>query len=337
MCPLVSIVIPVYNVEKYLDRCVQSVINQTYKNLEIILVDDGSTDASPEICDGWVEKDNRISVIHKRNEGAGMARNVGIAQASGKYILFFDSDDFVDLQAVEKCVKIAEEHTCDVVLYGRGDAYSDGKVVEKDIRIEKEIFEHDEIKEELLPGLFTYKLGYGVSACDKMYKLDIIRKFNCRFPEEKGLTSEDACFNLEFLPHASRAGAMKDNLYFYYKREQSFSRTFRADRQEKNDAFFRKALGYVKDKNLPPKVETYITARYHIYTLSAMKQLVSSDLPKRERRARLKEILRSSVVRASLGTDVLRVHKKSLRIFYTLLKFRCYPLCKALLWLKNKN
>ena len=90
MEPLVSVVIPIYNVEKYLDRCVSSVVNQTYRNLEIILVDDGSPDNCPAMCDAWAERDSRIRVIHKKNNGQGMARNSGMDIATGKYIFFFD-------------------------------------------------------------------------------------------------------------------------------------------------------------------------------------------------------------------------------------------------------
>ena len=99
---LISVVIPVYNVEKYLKRCVESVVNQTYKNLEIILVDDGSPDECPQICDKLSKEDERIKVIHKSNQGLGMARNTGIENATGKYICFFDSDDYVELTTIEK-------------------------------------------------------------------------------------------------------------------------------------------------------------------------------------------------------------------------------------------
>ena len=93
---LISIIVPVYKVEKYIDRCVESIINQTYKNIEIILVDDGSPDNCPKICDEWAKKDKRIRVIHKENRGVSSARNVGIDVAKGKYIGFVDSDDYIE-------------------------------------------------------------------------------------------------------------------------------------------------------------------------------------------------------------------------------------------------
>lgn len=101
MNELISLIIPVFNVEKYLDKCVETIVNQTYSNLEIILVDDGSTDSSGEKCDYWKKKDNRIIVIHKKNGGLSSARNAGIEIATGKYISFIDSDDFIDLKMIE--------------------------------------------------------------------------------------------------------------------------------------------------------------------------------------------------------------------------------------------
>ena len=95
----ISVIVPVYKVEKYLDRCIESIVNQTYKALEIILVDDGSPDNCPEMCDNWAKKDNRITVIHKENGGVSSARNAGIGIATGKYIHFVDSDDWLELNA----------------------------------------------------------------------------------------------------------------------------------------------------------------------------------------------------------------------------------------------
>lgn len=101
--PLLSVIIPVYNTEKYLERCISSVVTQSYKNLEIFLVDDGSTDRSSEICDNWAERDSRIHVCHKINEGPGAARNIGIKMSEGGYITFIDSDDWIEPDMYEKC------------------------------------------------------------------------------------------------------------------------------------------------------------------------------------------------------------------------------------------
>lgn len=115
--PLVSVIIPVYNVEEYLRKCVDSVLNQTYKNLEIILVDDGSTDSSGKICDEYVEKDERISAVHQKNGGLSVARNSGLSEAEGKYVYFLDSDDYITDNALETLVEIAEKDNSDIVFF----------------------------------------------------------------------------------------------------------------------------------------------------------------------------------------------------------------------------
>lgn len=337
MGALVTVIIPVYNVEKYLDRCVQSVVDQTYKNLEIILVDDGSPDNCPAICDEWAKKDSRISVVHKKNAGLGMARNTGIDNATGKYIFFFDSDDYVDTSIVEKCVLSAEKYNSEAVIYGRSEVYDDGRIIAKSLKAPKEFFDSQEVVNEVLPSMYTYDMGFGVSAWGKMFSLDIFRKYNLRFVSEREIISEDAYFALEFFSRVSAVSIVNESLYFYYKRGDSLSRVFRADRHEKNDIFYQKSMDYINAEKLPRKVVTHFTARYHMYVLSAMKQLLLSDLPKKEKRARLKEMFRGETLRSSLNSDILRVHTKTLRLFFTLLKFKLYPCCKVLLSVKNKT
>ena len=112
--PKISVIVPVYKVEKYLDRCVESIVNQTYKNLEIILVDDGSPDNCPAICDAWANKDERIKVIHKENGGVSSARNRGIDAATGDYIGFVDSDDWIEPDMYELLADNAKKYDADI-------------------------------------------------------------------------------------------------------------------------------------------------------------------------------------------------------------------------------
>ena len=124
--PLVSVIIPVYNVEKYLEECVNSVINQTYKNIEVILVDDGSTDSSGDICDEYVMFDSRISVLHKANGGLSSARNAGMKKASGEWIYFLDSDDFLELDMLSHLVNLATRKQADIVFFDACSFTDDG-------------------------------------------------------------------------------------------------------------------------------------------------------------------------------------------------------------------
>ena len=116
MREVVSIIIPVYNVEKYLEKCINSVLEQTFKDIKIILVDDGSTDKSPDICDKYSKKDERVCVIHKKNQGVSEARNTGINNANGKYVIFIDSDDCIDKDLVDKYIQLMERKKADFLV-----------------------------------------------------------------------------------------------------------------------------------------------------------------------------------------------------------------------------
>ena len=149
---LISVIIPVYNVEKYLRRCIDSVINQTYKNLEIIIVDDGSTDNSSNICDEYTNKDSRVKVVHKENGGLSSARNVGIELAKGDLIAFVDSDDYIELEMYEKLKENMDKYDSDIAIcqYYNSFKYSIKRqigVEEEKIYEGKDMFFHmDEIK-----------------------------------------------------------------------------------------------------------------------------------------------------------------------------------------------
>ena len=125
----VSVIIPIYNVEKYLEKCLNTIINQTYKNLEIILIDDGSTDKSSTICDEYCEKDKRIKVIHKNNEGVSSARNKGIELSKGKYIVFIDPDDYVTDEHVEVLYDCIISNNVDLVISNLIDINEDGIIL----------------------------------------------------------------------------------------------------------------------------------------------------------------------------------------------------------------
>lgn len=336
MEPLVSVVLPIFNVEKYLDRCIESVVGQTYKNLEIILVDDGSTDSCPQKCDEWAIKDSRIRVVHKTNAGLGMARNTGIDSATGRYIFFFDSDDYVDLTIVEKCVKNALENRSDVVAFGRNDVYDDGRISPYSIKSSKTVFKDDEIVNTVLPGMFTYSMGFGVSAWGKMYDLDTLKRLNKRFVSEREIISEDAYFAVDFYPDVKVVSLICEDLYFYCKRDNSLSRVYNPDRQRKNDIFYLKTVELAESKNLGENIKEYIAVRYQMYMLSAMKQLCVSDIDKKQKNIELKKVFKSDILRSTLKKEIISHHSLSMKVFLVCLKYKFYALCIFLLTAKVK-
>ena len=334
MSAKVSIVVPIFNVELYLNRCIESIVKQTYSNIEIILVDDGSTDQCSVICDSWEKKDDRIRVIHKENAGLGMARNSGLEIATGKYIFFIDSDDYVDLNIVEKCVASAQKNNADAVLYGRYDVYDDGNIVINNVKGDIECFLSDSIINELLPGMFTYDIGIGISAWGKMYNLETLKKLNIKFYSERELVSEDAYFALQFFSKISIVSVIYESLYYYCRRETSLSRSFRFDRQKQNNIFLEKALSFVKSEDLPVELEQHVIARYHMYTISSLKQIMCSMCSNQEKKYQLMQVYKDNILRKSINNEVLKYESISLRIFFGLLKFRMYNLCTLLLKIK---
>lgn len=333
--PLVSVVVPIYNVEKYLDRCITSVVNQTYKNIEIILVDDGSTDNCPVICDDWAKKDSRIKVIHKKNAGLGMARNTGIDNAQGEYIFFFDSDDYVDFSTAEKCVETITRENSDVVIYGRYDVYDDGRIEERKITVTVRCFDAESIKNELLPGMFTYDMGFGVSSCGKMFSTDVIKNNNLRFRRESEIISEDAFFALEFFSKINSAVVISDMFYYYCKRNNSLTRSFKKDRQKQNDIFLEKSLQFAEKSSLPNTVAIHIKARYLLYSLEAIKQIYASDLNAKEKKNEIYKIFKDPALISSLDKNVLSLESVFVKVFFTSVKHKFFFLSFLLLWLRS--
>ena len=282
--PLFSVVVPIYNVEAYLNRCVESLVNQTYTALEIILIDDGSPDRCGEICDEWAERDERIKVIHKQNGGLGMARNTGLDNAKGDFIFFVDSDDYLTPDAVEGCAAALAEYGFDTLLFGRYDAYPDGTVVEDCKHVIKRHYSGKEVLDELLPELFSCGEGYGVSACSKVFSNKIFTEHKVRFKSERKIVSEDTYFCIDYFSKAENVLVIPDRFYCYYKNENSLSRTYRDDRQKKNDDFLIQSLERIRELSLGDKLEAYLKSKYHIFSLAAMKHIMVSDLSRQDKK-----------------------------------------------------
>lgn len=187
--PKISVIIPVYKVEKYLKKCINSVIKQTYKDIEIILVDDGSPDACPEICDDFAKKDSRINVIHKQNGGLSSARNAGLDIAVGQYVYFLDSDDYIEPNTLEIMIKKMRDNSIDIVI-GGVKPFFEGKIKPNNFDNMVNYFSVFD-KQVILDANQILQLP--VIACEKLYKKSIIDEYNLRFDE--GLINEDEAFN----------------------------------------------------------------------------------------------------------------------------------------------
>lgn len=201
-----SVVVPVYNVEKYLSICIDSIINQSTKVYEVILVDDGSTDTSGTICDSYAEKYDYIKVIHKKNAGLGMARNTGLEKVTGDFVTFVDSDDYWDIDYVESIMAQIKETGCDTckTSFRRVDL-QENIIFEQ--AVSYDIYKNSDIKTKLLPRFIgsdiKEKDSIPMSSCCTIYSMDIINNNNLRFVSEREWISEDIIFNIDYYAKAN--------------------------------------------------------------------------------------------------------------------------------------
>ena len=217
--PKISVIVPVYKCEKYLVAGVDSILNQTFSDFEIILVDDGSPDNSGALCDEYAKKDSRIVVIHKKNGGLSSARNAGLDVAKGDYIAFIDSDDWVDKSFIETLLNAIESENADMsackFCRTKGDEAT-REYFNEDVKV---------ITEDKFFGVFTEN-SYAGYACNKLFKNTIIKNNNLRF-DETIFNGEDFPFTTEYVYYVSKIAYVEKDLYYYFFRETGIMNTIR--------------------------------------------------------------------------------------------------------------
>lgn len=213
MNELISIVVPVYNVEKYLNICMESILKQTYSNIEVILVDDGATDCSGQMCDHYAEQDERVKVIHQKNGGLSDARNNGITQARGKYITFIDSDDVVSSELVAYLYNILKENDVDIAICDPVHCYPNQKIV-----FEQETFNRVYDPEDAIAEML-YQKSFLVAAWGKLYRKEYFEEID--FPH--GMLFEDSAVMYKLFDKAQKIVYGNAKLYGYIHREGSIT------------------------------------------------------------------------------------------------------------------
>lgn len=224
MDSLVSVIIPVYNVEDYLDKCVESVITQTHRNIEVILVDDGSSDACPQKCDEWAGKDSRIMVIHKKNGGVSSARNTGLDYAKGAYITFVDSDDYIVSDAVESMLQRITQDQSDMVIARKVLVYPNGELVLQD---PSKVMDMVISKEVAFRMIGTQGKLFPASLYAKLYRSFVFK--GLRFLDLK--MGEDKCAVPYIVDQCSLISIMDKVVYYYYQRSTSTVHTMTRNKQ----------------------------------------------------------------------------------------------------------
>lgn len=252
---LITIVIPIYKVEKYLKKCVESIINQTYKHLEIILVDDGSPDNCPKMCDEYACKDYRIKVIHKENGGLSSARNAGIDIAKGKYITFVDSDDYVTKDYIEYMYTIIKQNNVKMSTCETKIIYDEKNILEKEKDDNIQILSNRDLFYNIL-----FDKRSDVSAYSKLYDIELFNEI--RYPN--GVVYEDTATTYKLIEKCDRIAVGSKECYYYFTRPGSISKV---------KGFNKNELDYIKNteemldylKNKYPNLEEAIN-RYDLYS-----------------------------------------------------------------------
>ncbi len=215
-----SVIVPVYNVEKYLPRCLDSLINQTLNEIEIICVNDGSTDKSLKVLERYAKNDSRIIIVNQKNKGMGFARNVGIDRARGKYIAFVDPDDWVEIDAYEQLYNECEKKNAQVLLFDYNIVSNKNKLNYSEAELFKEKFGYDLVatpyftKEDIKNFLFDVPVGV-----NKIYLREFFNKYNIKFPE--GYILEDSLFSFIVYYYAEKIHYINKSFYNYYQRSNS--------------------------------------------------------------------------------------------------------------------
>ena len=236
MKPILSVIIPVYNVKEYLDDCLRTIIAQTLQDIEIILVDDGSSDGSSEICDGFAAKDCRIKVVHQENQGAGMARNAGLEIATGEYVTFVDGDDCLDVTAFGYMIDVIKANDLDALRISYNKFKDGGNLTNSNSTSHVDIYTEKEDIRLIQMSLFSRPynksirdINLGGAPWGIVIKADIIKNNNIRFMSEREIISEDYIFNYECLNYINRIGKSYKTLYHYRITPNSITRSPKLD------------------------------------------------------------------------------------------------------------
>lgn len=323
----ISIVVPVYNVEKYLRQCVDSLLQQTVPAYEIVLVDDGSKDSSGEICDTYAANYPQVKVVHKQNAGLGMARNTGLDHVTGDYVVFVDSDDFCQKDMVERLLVIVKETGCDTCKTSFNRVDMEGNFLYPDA-VTPGRFEGDDVQQKLLPRMIgsapECRDSIPMSACCTMYSTEIINRHGLRFVSERQWISEDIIFNIAYYTQAKRV-VLSDYIGYNYRiNPHSLTTTYKPDRFEKCLALYHEQARLLKERGLYEVCRYRLIRQFFVYLRMCFAQLVpeASKLSKCEAITRIREICRNPQVQQMIREYPVSKLGLKQRVFVYLVKYR---------------
>ena len=323
--PKVSIIVPVYNVERYLRQCLDSLVNQTYQNIEIICVDDGSTDASSEILTEYALKNSKVRVIRQENSGLSVARNVGFSFATGEYVMYVDSDDWIDVYTCEKAVFKAEEHAADLVMWPYIREFPN-RSAPKVIFSEEKTFHAAECRElqRRMVGLLGTELAHPENAdalCTvwgKLYLRELIAQNDIHFTDLQRIgTYEDGLFNLHYLAHVKNATYIPDYLS-HYRKNSGMTSKYRKELAAQWKNLFSDMHGYIEKGGYGSDFEQALNNRISLSIIGLGLNAVA--LTNRKALAEIRNILSDKEYRAAVKTLPMRYFPPHWWVFFACCK-----------------
>ena len=338
MTPYFSVILPVYNVAPYLERCIGSILTQNFEDYEIILVNDGSTDISGQICDGYAEKYPNIRVIHKSNGGLASARNAGLELAEGEYVWWVDSDDWIEPGALEQLHKASCDNKPDIVKFHYFRVEKESQEIP--CNIEPGEYVGEEAVGKLLHKAFYNTGKYLLSACFHMYRRSFLKRTNVTFIPEKKVGSEDYLFNLCVLPMAQSVCVLAAPLYSYFLREGSLTQTYKKDLLERYECLYAMLSEAYQRAGVFRQYQKGISFFYvwHLMRGTCMTQeyLVLQGHSLKEGRRNVKKILRSAILQELLKCCEKGKLSRKQRIMLLAMKLKLEPLFYYLFVTKSK-
>ena len=328
MKELISVIVPVYNTSKYLPRCIESIQRQTYTNLQIILVDDGSVDGSSAMCDEISKKDNRVTVIHKENAGQGLARNDGLDIACGVYVTFVDSDDSLSEDHVFNLYKALKLHEADIALGNHIWVSVSGEHTSKMLSLQEGSYQNSRLRNEIVLPLIGADVHdktdvlINSSVSMNLYRMEIIKNNGIEFISERKAVAEDFYFNLDFLHYAKKAVFCKENGYFYYQNTESTCNKYNPKRFERTICFYELTNQRVDMYNLHDSVGWRVERSFLMKLRVAIRHVVMSNLTRKEKIEQIKEYLSDSTVVEVLKKYPISTYPFSLRLLTVIMKKR---------------
>ena len=275
MAKLVSVIVPVYRAEAYLDACVQSILAQTYTNLEVILVDDGSPDGCGAICERFAAQDTRVRVIRKENGGVSSARNAGLDASHGEYVMFTDSDDCPDADMVQTMVDAMEQNNAQLVTVNFR-AVSPQETKEQVMRMRDGVRTFGTGDLSAVQRLWGTQASIFVWNC--LYRMDVIRRYNLRFHDMQTVHSEDQLFNYCYYLSVRKAVYISRSLYSYTKREETLSHSLKpTELLDRRLTLMRVLREYVRQNAFPKQSERFYTLRTWTYFADGCTALRSAN------------------------------------------------------------